>query len=117
VKLETKGIKTLGDVKNLDAGQVSAIIESAGLSVLRIIQDCEKVLPAMQAIYATKGTIVIGLGDRKGKRDGGAGRMALVFSYGKGHSALSEEKSMGSVAGFSWRLLCAVFLEKNSDLT
>jgi hypothetical protein len=43
-------------------------------------------------------------------------RLALVLSYGNGHSALSEEGSMGSVAGFSWRLLYAVFLERNSEV-
>jgi hypothetical protein len=44
-------------------------------------------------------------------------RLALVLSYGNGHAALPEEKSMGSVAGFSWRLLYAVFLEQNSAVT
>jgi hypothetical protein len=42
-------------------------------SSTRIIQDCGKVLSAMQAIYAARGAKVDGLGDRKGKRDGGAG--------------------------------------------
>jgi hypothetical protein len=37
----------------------------------RIVQDCRKVLTAMVAIRAANGAIVPGLGNRKGKRDGG----------------------------------------------
>jgi len=43
-------------------------------------------------------------------------RLALVLSYGNGHSVVSEERSMGAHAGFAWRLLYAIFLERNSKL-
>ena len=43
-------------------------------------------------------------------------RLALVLSYGNGHSVASEERSMGAHAGFAWRLLYAIFLERNSKL-
>lgn len=43
-------------------------------------------------------------------------RLALVLSYGNGHSVVSEERSMGVHAGFAWRLLYAIFLERNSKL-
>ena len=43
-------------------------------------------------------------------------RLALIVSYGNGHSVVSEERSMGAHAGFAWRLLYAIFLERNSKL-
>ena len=42
-------------------------------------------------------------------------RLALVLSYGNGHFVTKEEKSMGSAAAFAWRLLYAVFLDKNTS--
>ena len=43
-------------------------------------------------------------------------RLALILSYGNGHSVVSEERSMSAHAGFAWRLLYAIFLERNSKL-
>ena len=43
-------------------------------------------------------------------------RLALVMSYANGHSVTAYERSMGSQAGFAWRLLHAVFLDANTDL-